>query len=165
MEVLVVASFGVKTLAGLELNNYMHIKQNANDPWRGSLLEDGKLVVDEHNHAAFVHPIYGLRSGIRVISSYVVKHELNTLSGIVRRFTSIKQDWMPYEEFLGRKLSWDINKPLRCFDKVGKIIGPAQLEQLVRAMCEYELFRGFVVPDAEIESAINLYNAHFEPRG
>ncbi len=109
--------------------NYVNVKAPSDHYWRGQL---GR---DRHGHAVFASPEWSLRAGAIVLKNYARRHKLNTIEGIVKRFSTSNHD--EYIGFLCRKLGLKPDEP---FDVVKRI------PELLPAMVRFETGRA-VAPE------------------
>ena len=68
----------VNTLA-VQNNNPCNIKA-VRTPWKG------QVGTDKHGHAVFDEPAHGIRAAASVLINYYLRHGLDTLNGVDRRF-------------------------------------------------------------------------------
>ena len=67
-------------------NSWLNIKAPNDRYWRGQI---GR---DKHGHAVFVSPEYSIRAGTFVLKNYYKKHKIDTIEGIVKRFSTNNHD-------------------------------------------------------------------------
>ena len=101
--------------------NYVNVKAPRDDYWRGQV---GR---DRHGHAVFESPEWSLRAGAIVLKNYSKRHGLNTIEGIVKRFSTCNH--AEYIAFLCRRLKL---RPNEKFDVV------ARMPELLPAMVKFE---------------------------
>ena len=101
--------------------NYVNVKTPNGKPnyWKG------QVGVDRHGHAIFKSPEWSLRAGAIVLRNYARRHKLNTIEGIVKRFSTCNHE--EYISFLCRRLGLKPNEP---FNVVARI--PELLPAMVR---------------------------------
>ena len=109
--------------------NYVNVKAPNDHYWQG---QQGR---DRHGHAIFKSPEWSLRAGAIVLKNYSRRHGLNTIEGIVKRFSTCNHD--EYISFLCRKLGVKPDEP---FDVVKR------MPELLPAMVRFESGRS-VAPE------------------
>ena len=101
--------------------NYVNVKAPSDRYWRG---QTGR---DKHGHAVFESPEWSLRAGAIVLKNYSRRHGLNTIEGIVKRFSTCNHD--EYIRFLCRRLH------LRPDEKFNVV---ERMPELLPAMVKFE---------------------------
>jgi hypothetical protein len=111
--------------------NYVNVKtpNGRADYWKG------QVGIDRHGHAVFKSPEWSLRAGAIVLRNYARRHHLNTIEGIVKRFSTCNHE--EYISFLCRRLGLKPNEP---FNVV------ARIPELLPAMVRFETGRA-VAPE------------------
>jgi hypothetical protein len=112
-------------------SNYVNVKtpNGRADYWKG------QVGIDRHGHAVFKSPEWSLRAGAIVLRNYARRHHLNTIEGIVKRFSTCNHE--EYISFLCRRLGLKPNEP---FNVV------ARIPELLPAMVRFETGRA-VAPE------------------
>ena len=102
-------------------SNYVNVKTPNGRPdyWKG------QCGIDRHGHAVFKSPEWSLRAGAIVLRNYARRYKLNTIEGIVRRFSTCNHE--EYIRFLCRRMKLKPDEP---FDVVARI--PELLPAMVR---------------------------------
>lgn len=113
--------------------NPLNVKTIAvNEPWLG------QISTDEYGHAIFSTFSYGLRAGAITIKNYSIKHGINTVEGIITRFTeTTPEETMQYIIYVSNKLGVSPRQ---------KINIKTKLPLLLRHMARYEC--GMDLPDS-----------------
>jgi len=111
--------------------NYVNVKtpNGRADYWKG------QCGIDRHGHAIFRSPEWSLRAGAIVLRNYARRYKLNTVEGIVKRFST--NNHAEYIGFLCRKLGVKPDEP---FDVVKR------MPELLPAMVRFESGRS-VAPE------------------
>ena len=102
-------------------SNYVNVKAPHDHYWRG---QKGR---DKHGHAVFESPEWSLRAGAIVLRNYARRHKLNTVEGIVKRFST--SNHAEYIGFLCKCLGLKPDEP---FDVVRR------MPELLPAMVKFE---------------------------
>ena len=102
-------------------SNYVNVKAPHDHYWRG---QKGR---DKHGHAVFESPEWSLRAGAIVLRNYARRHKLNTVEGIVKRFST--SNHAEYIGFLCKRLGLKPDEP---FDVVRR------MPELLPAMVKFE---------------------------
>ena len=111
-----------ETLANKNFNP-LNVKVSYNgQTWKGQI---GK---DKFNHVIFESWEYGIRAGALVLRSYAIRHNINTIDGIVERFCTSSHKHK-YKKFLSNRLGLGINEKFNMMHR---------LPELLRAMVRYE---------------------------
>lgn len=112
-------------------SNYVNVKtpNGRADYWKG------QVGIDRHGHAIFRSPEWSLRAGAIVLRNYARRYKLNTVEGIVKRFST--NNHAEYIGFLCRKLGVKPDEP---FDVVKR------MPELLPAMVRFESGRS-VAPE------------------
>jgi len=112
-------------------SNYVNVKTPNGRPnyWKG------QCGVDAHGHAIFKSPEWSLRAGAIVLRNYARRYKLNTVAGIVKRFSTSNHE--EYIGFLCRRLGLKPDEP---FDVVRR------MPELLPAMVRFETGRA-VAPE------------------
>ena len=112
-------------------SNYVNVKtpNGRADYWKG------QVGIDRHGHAIFRSPEWSLRAGAIVLRNYARRYKLNTVEGIVKRFST--NNHAEYIGFLCRKLGVKPDEP---FDVVKR------MPELLPAMVRFETGRA-VAPE------------------
>ena len=155
---------------GVAHKNYLNIKNNPKNPWKGRA-DPGE---DEHGHAIFKSPDYGLRAAILNLRSYWCNHGLRNVIAILNR-------WAPPNDTVGSRKGNPPNNPSEYADFICHRTGFTRTENLslflpdrlvdnvgnlrllVKAMAEFECGNGFVMPDADFVSGMKLIQPDFQP--
>ena len=101
--------------------NYVNVKAPHDRYWRG---QRGR---DRHGHAIFESPEWSLRAGAIVLRNYARRHGLNTIEGIVKRFSTCNH--AEYIAFLCKRLK------LRPDEKFNVV---ERMPELLPAMVKFE---------------------------
>ena len=111
--------------------NYVNVKtpNGRADYWKG------QCGIDRHGHAIFRSPEWSLRAGAIVLRNYARRYKLNTIEGIVKRFSTCNHE--EYISFLCRRLGLKPDEP---FDVVRR------MPELLPAMVRFESGRS-VAPE------------------
>ena len=111
--------------------NYVNVKtpNGRADYWKG------QVGIDRHGHAVFKSPEWSLRAGAIVLRNYARRHHLNTIEGIVKRFSTSNHE--EYIGFLCKRLGLKPDEP---FNVV------ARIPELLPAMVRFETGRA-VAPE------------------
>ena len=111
--------------------NYVNVKtpNGRADYWKG------QCGIDRHGHAIFRSPEWSLRAGAIVLRNYARRYKLNTVEGIVKRFSTCNHE--EYISFLCRRLGLKPDEP---FDVVRR------MPELLPAMVRFESGRS-VAPE------------------
>ncbi len=112
-------------------SNYVNVKTPNGRPnyWKG------QIGIDRHGHAVFKSPEWSLRAGAIVLRNYARRYKLNTVEGIVKRFSTSNHN--EYIMFLCRRLGVKPDEP---FDVVKR------MPELLPAMVRFESGRS-VAPE------------------
>ena len=112
-------------------SNYVNVKTPNGRPnyWKG------QVGIDRHGHAVFSSPEWSLRAGAIVLRNYARRYGLNTIEGIVKRFSTCNHE--EYIRFLCRRMGL---KPDESFDVVKR------MPELLPAMVKFETGRA-VAPE------------------
>lgn len=112
-------------------SNYVNVKTPNGRPdyWKG------QCGIDRHGHAVFKSPEWSLRAGAIVLRNYARRYGLNTVEGIVKRFSTCNHE--EYIRFLCKRLGL---KPDETFDVVKR------MPELLPAMVKFETGRA-VLPE------------------
>ena len=112
-------------------SNYVNVKtpNGRADYWKG------QVGIDRHGHAIFRSPEWSLRAGAIVLRNYARRYKLNTIEGIVKRFSTCNHE--EYISFLCRRLGLKPDEP---FDVVKR------MPELLPAMVRFESGRS-VAPE------------------
>lgn len=101
--------------------NPLNVKTTKNNPWVG------EIGVDEQGHAKFSSWEYGMRAAVLTLRSYALRHDINTISGIVNRFAEGNRD--EYKAFIAKRLGIGADE---AFDIIRR------MPDLIRAMARFE---------------------------
>jgi len=96
--------------------NYVNVKTPNGKPnyWKG------QCGIDAHGHAIFKSPEWSLRAGAIVLKNYSRKHHLNTIEGIVKRFSTCNHD--EYIAFLCRRLGLKPDEPFNVVRRMPELL-------------------------------------------
>ena len=119
--VLVKCEVGRDGTLSRKARNYVNVKAPSDRYWRG---QTGR---DKHGHAIFESPEWSLRAGAIVLKNYSKRHGLNTVEGIVKRFSTCNHE--EYISFLCKRLH------LRPDEKFNVV---ARMPELLPAMVKFE---------------------------
>ena len=126
--------------------NYVNVKAPNDHYWQG---QQGR---DSHGHAIFKSPEWSLRAGAIVLKNYSKRHGLNTIEGIVKRFSTCNHE--EYISFLCRRLGLKPDEP---FNVVRR------MPELLPAMVRFETGRGCArarrhprLPQGELDAGVQL---------
>ena len=78
-------------------NNPLNVKALKYDTWQG------QIGIDKHGHVVFDTPEHGIRAAAYVLKNYSMRHGIDTVQGIVKRFATGNQE--AYVKFLCHKLN------------------------------------------------------------
>ena len=112
-------------------NSWLNVKAPTDSYWKGQV---GR---DRHGHAIWKAPEYSLRAGALVLRSYYQRHNICTVEGIVKRFSTNNHE--EYISYLCRHLGL---KPNEKFNIIQRI------PELIRHMSAFET--GRQVPESKI---------------
>lgn len=101
--------------------NPLNVKTAKNNPWVG------EIGVDEFGHAKFSSWEYGMRAAVLTLRSYALRHDINTIDGIVNRFAEGNRD--EYKAFIAKRLGIGTDE---AFDIIRR------MPDLIRAMARFE---------------------------
>ncbi len=150
-----------KETLGIKHKNYLNVKNNPSDPWKGS------IGTDDRGHTIFDDPVYGIRAAIITLRTYWFRYNKRTIAEILATWAPASDtigslpDAPPnsppqYSEFVTGRTGIDYNQPLDFFDAHQQVKNKAQLTSVIKAMAEYENYAGFDFPDAIVDQAIQL---------
>jgi len=109
-------------ILAIQNKNPMNIKALANgDKWKG------QIGVDKFGHVIFESWEFGLRASAMVLKNYAIKHKINTVEGVVKRFCVGNQK--QYADFLAKRLGV---KPQEKFCIIKR------MPELLQAMAKFE---------------------------
>lgn len=94
--------------------NYCNVKAPRDDYWQGQV---GR---DKHGHAIFKSPEWSLRAGAIVLKNYSRRHGLNTIEGIVKRFSTCNHE--EYISFLCRRLGLKPDEPFNVMRRMPELL-------------------------------------------
>jgi hypothetical protein len=94
--------------------NYCNVKAPRDDYWQGQV---GR---DKHGHAIFKSPEWSLRAGAIVLKNYSRRHGLNTIQGIVKRFSTCNHE--EYISFLCRRLGLKPDEPFNVMRRMPELL-------------------------------------------
>jgi hypothetical protein len=94
--------------------NYCNVKAPRDDYWQGQV---GR---DKHGHAIFKSPEWSLRAGAIVLKNYSRRHGLNTIEGIVKRFSTCNHE--EYISFLCRRLGLKPDEPFNVVRRMPELL-------------------------------------------
>lgn len=96
--------------------NYVNVKtpNGRADYWKG------QVGIDRHGHAVFKSPEWSLRAGAIVLRNYARRHHLNTIEGIVKRFSTCNHE--EYIAFLCRRLGLKPNEPFNVVRRIPELL-------------------------------------------
>lgn len=101
--------------------NPLNVKTTKSNPWVG------EIGVDEFGHAKFSSWEYGMRAAVLTLRSYAMRHDINTIDGIVNRFAEGNRD--EYKAFIAKRLGIGTDE---AFDIIRR------MPDLIRAMARFE---------------------------
>jgi hypothetical protein len=150
-----------KSTLGIRNKNYLNVKNNPSNPWKGSISTDSR------GHAKFSDPAWGIRAAIMVLRTYWFTYRLRTVAQILSRWAPSSDTIgsivgapanspVEYTRFVCGRMGFAANQPLRLFKADRTLDNFRQLKALVESMAEYENYVGFNVPDGEFERALYL---------
>jgi hypothetical protein len=101
--------------------NYVNVKTPNGRPnyWKG------QVGIDRHGHAVFKSPEWSLRAGAIVLRNYARRHHLNTIEGIVKRFSTCNHK--EYIAFLCRRLGLKPDEPFNVVRRMPELL-PAMVK-------------------------------------
>jgi hypothetical protein len=85
----------------------------------------GQVGIDRHGHAVFKSPEWSLRAGAIVLRNYARRHHLNTIEGIVKRFSTCNHK--EYISFLCRRLGLKPDEPFNVVRRMPELL-PAMVK-------------------------------------
>lgn len=94
--------------------NYVNVKAPNDHYWQG---QQGR---DRHGHAIFKSPEWSLRAGAIVLKNYSKRHGLNTIEGIVKRFSTCNHE--EYISFLCRRLGLKPDEPFNVVRRMPELL-------------------------------------------
>jgi hypothetical protein len=96
--------------------NYVNVKTPNGRPnyWKG------QVGIDRHGHAVFKSPEWSLRAGAIVLRNYARRHHLNTIEGIVKRFSTCNHE--EYISFLCRRLGLKPDEPFNVVRRIPELL-------------------------------------------
>lgn len=96
--------------------NYVNVKtpNGRADYWKG------QCGIDRHGHAIFRSPEWSLRAGAIVLRNYARRHHLNTIEGIVKRFSTCNHE--EYIAFLCRRLGLKPDEPFNVVRRIPELL-------------------------------------------
>ena len=96
--------------------NYVNVKTPNGRPnyWKG------QVGIDSHGHAVFKSPEWSLRAGAIVLRNYARRHHLNTIEGIVKRFSTCNH--AEYIAFLCRRLGLKPDEPFNVVRRIPELL-------------------------------------------
>lgn len=94
--------------------NYCNVKAPSDSYWQGQV---GR---DKHGHAIFKSPEWSLRAGAIVLKNYSRRHGLNTIEGIVKRFSTCNHE--EYIAFLCRRLGLKPDEPFNVMRRMPELL-------------------------------------------
>lgn len=96
--------------------NYVNVKTPNGRPnyWKG------QVGIDRHGHAVFKSPEWSLRAGAIVLRNYARRHHLNTIEGIVKRFSTSNHE--EYISFLCRRLGLKPDEPFNVVRRIPELL-------------------------------------------
>ena len=106
------------------MNNPLNIRKSTT-VWHGEVRDQ------PGQFASFENLEYGLRAAFVVINTYITKHGLTTIRGIINRWAPPNEnDTDSYVEYVASRMRQDADTPLRW--------SPKQRKELVAAMARME---------------------------
>jgi|3_EtaG_2_1085321.scaffolds.fasta_scaffold11697_2 hypothetical protein len=145
-------SFGATR--GVRNNNPGNIV--AGDKWIGRVGTDGRFV-------KFKSPEYGIRALIIVLRTYDKKYDINTISGIITRWSPPHENQTnKYINFVNKKTGIKSNQKLVLFED-NKVKDITALRKIVTAIIAYEN-KNYRYPNITIDTAIKLVGVASNPR-
>lgn len=150
-----------KQTVGIRNNNYLNVKNNPQNPWKGSVGSD------DRGHAVFDDPAFGLRAAIVTLRSYWFRHNKRTIAEILARWApatdtigslpgALPNSPGEYAEFVSDRIGLPHNDQLELFSDNEEVMNRKQLGQLVKAMAEFENYAGFEFPESLLQKAFDL---------
>lgn len=109
------------TVLAVKNNNPCNVKAMKHDTWQG------QVGIDKHGHAIFDTPEHGIRAAAYVLKNYAMRHDIDTITGIVKRFATGNQQ--PYIKFLCKRLDLRHDEPFNILHR---------LPELLKAMARFE---------------------------
>ena len=94
--------------------NYVNVKAPNDHYWQG---QQGR---DRHGHAIFKSPEWSLRAGAIVLKNYSKRHGLNTIEGIVKRFSTCNHE--EYISFLCSRLGLKPDEPFNVVRRMPELL-------------------------------------------
>lgn len=109
------------TVLAVKNNNPLNVKAMKHDTWQG------QIGIDKHGHAIFDTPEHGVRAAAYVLKNYAMRHDIDTVEGIVKRFATGNQQ--PYIAYLCKRLGLRQDEPFNILHR---------LPELLKAMARFE---------------------------
>lgn len=109
------------TVLAVKNNNPCNVKAMKHDTWQG------QVGTDRHGHVIFDTPEHGIRAAAYVLKNYAMRHDIDTITGIVKRFATGNQQ--PYITFLSKRLNLRPDEPFNILHR---------LPELLKAMARFE---------------------------
>jgi hypothetical protein len=96
--------------------NYVNVKtpNGRSNYWKG------QVGIDRHGHAVFKSPEWSLRAGAIVLKNYSRRHGLNTIEGIVKRFSTCNHE--EYISFLCTRLGLKPDEPFNVVRRIPELL-------------------------------------------
>jgi len=140
-------------IVGVHNCNWWNVK---NDP-AGRWTWDGSIGSDAEGHAMFMpgQEFWAARAFVRN-SAQMIHNGGDTPRRFFQRYTHVVKDQLPYAEFVAGELNMGLDDPFEIFDG-DEIVDEERLIRLMKAVPQYEIFRGFVVCEAVIRTGIAAY--------
>ena len=150
-----------KITLGIEHKNYLNLKVNPKNPWKGNASWDSR------GHTIFISPAWGLRAAILNLRTYWFSYSLHSIITILSRWAPAddtigslkgnpKNDPLDYANFVAERMKIDRTADLQLFHSDKTLNNVENLRNLIKAMAEMENYNGFVVPNSEFDAAVQL---------
>jgi hypothetical protein len=152
---------------GIRNNNYLNVKNKLSDPWNDAGGKPSRT--DEHGHAAFSSPAFGVRAGILQLRAYFLKHtpKRQTINAIISEWAPADDtegsiagnrpnDPSTYAKFVGKEMGVGVDDKLELFNPDSTIEDVHQLRALFYAMAANEIGNNFKVPDEDFNAGLEL---------
>lgn len=153
---------------GIRNNNALNIKRGA--PWNGLARLDQipEELKNEKIFCIFVRPEFGIRAAVRTMRTYKVKHGINTVNGLIRRWSATDQEsYIRTVVAEGDAHAWiAIGLSQSKFTRNSKIdlTDYDTLEWLLPVMIQVETGRGSYYTDHQIDIALMMAEIEVPPK-
>jgi hypothetical protein len=162
----------IQGLPAVVNRNWWNMKQlgkGQDGPWLGSLGSDAV------GHAIFVHELYSARAALMDLSHDIVLDGQRTLAALFAEYApasdtqgsipgGLRNDPNDEAVFVARRAGIAITTPIVLFDAKRHLLDDSRelSAKILRAMAQYEIAAGWVVPDDLLNNAMVLYEYHLK---